>query len=66
VQEVKDALTYYQNSKKWQIRYAHSLVPNVGPVYKDVYTDPEFPKNPIFEAKKKTSLYLTQKSLQNI
>ena len=65
VQEVKDALTYYQNSKKWQIRYAHSLVPNVGPVYKDVYTDPEFSKNPILEAKKKTSMTYYVDSLKH-
>jgi multiple sugar transport system substrate-binding protein len=36
VNEVKQALVYIQTSKDWQIRYLHSLVPNVSPVFQDV------------------------------
>jgi len=65
VAEVKAALAYYQTSKKWLIRYCHSLVPNVSPVYKDVLTDPEFPKHPFFETKRKTVMTYYVDSLKH-
>ena len=65
IAEVKAALAYYQTSKKWLVRYCHSLVPNVSPVYKDVLTDPEFPKHPFFETKRKTVMTYYVDSLRH-
>ncbi len=56
VEEVKAALAYYQTKREWLIRYAHSLVPNVSPVYKDVVQDPRIKDHPFFETKERTIL----------
>jgi len=54
VKEVKEALTYFQTSKEWLIRYCHSLMPNVSPVYKDIAEAPELAQHPFFETKRDT------------
>ena len=52
--EVKQALAYYQTKPEWLVRYCHSLMPNVSPVYKDVAANPELTKHPFFDTKKRT------------
>ncbi len=54
IDEVKAALTYYQTSQDWLIRYHHSLMPNVSPVYKDVLNNPKLMTHPFFQTKKET------------
>ena len=54
IEEVKEALVYYQTNKDWLIKYVHSLVPNVAPVYKDVAESDEIRKHPLYEAKQRT------------
>lgn len=54
IDEVKQAVAYYQNKREWLIRYVHSLVPNVSPVYKDVAEDPRLLEHPFFKTKKRT------------
>jgi ABC-type glycerol-3-phosphate transport system substrate-binding protein len=54
VAEVKAALAYYQTSPQWLVRYCHSLMPNVGPVYQDVLDNKELYTHPFFETKKRT------------
>ncbi|MCG8358807.1 MAG: extracellular solute-binding protein [Kiloniellales bacterium] len=56
IEEVKAALAYYQTKREWLIRYCHSLVPNVSPVYKDVVEDPRLKQHPFFETKERTIL----------
>jgi ABC-type glycerol-3-phosphate transport system substrate-binding protein len=56
IKEVKEALVYYQTNREWLIRYLHSLVPNISPVYKDVLEDPRLHEHPFFQTKKKTIL----------
>ncbi len=56
VNEVKQALVYIQTSKDWQIRYLHSLVPNVSPVFQDVAQDPRLTQHPFFQTKRRTHL----------
>ena len=51
---MKAALAYYQTSKVWPVRYCHSLVPNVSPVYKDVAADPALQTHQFYETKKRT------------
>lgn len=54
INEVKQAVAYYQSKPEWLIRYVHSLVPNVSPVYKDVAEDPRLMEHPFFKTKKET------------
>ena len=54
IEEVKEALVYQQTSKDWLIRYCHSLVPNVAPVYKDVADSAELRDHPLYKAKERT------------
>jgi len=54
IEEVKAALAYYQTSPEWLVRYCHSLMPNVSPVYKDVLNDPRMQTHPFFQTKKDT------------
>lgn len=54
VEEAKQALAYYQTSREWLVRYAHSLMPNVAPVYKDVATSEELKNHPFYKSKPKT------------
>jgi multiple sugar transport system substrate-binding protein len=54
VAEVKEALAYQQTSKEWLIRYCHSLMPNVGPVYKDIANAPELRNHPFYQSKAQT------------
>lgn len=63
VDEIKAALAYYQTKREWLIRYCHSLVPNVSPVYKDVVEDPALKNHPFFEDKEKTILTYYRDSL---
>jgi ABC-type glycerol-3-phosphate transport system substrate-binding protein len=65
VEEVKQALTYQQTSKDWLIKYCHSLVPNVGPTYKDIADAPELRNHPIYQAKPKTVDTYYKTSLSN-
>jgi multiple sugar transport system substrate-binding protein len=50
----KEALVHYQTSKDWLIKYCHSLVPNVAPVYKDVADSEEIKDHPLYKAKPRT------------
>jgi ABC-type glycerol-3-phosphate transport system substrate-binding protein len=54
VAEVKQALVHVQSSRDWQIKYAHSLVPNVSPVFQDVAQDPRLTQHPFFQTKRRT------------
>jgi ABC-type glycerol-3-phosphate transport system substrate-binding protein len=54
VAEAKEALVYYQTNKEWLVRYCHSLMPNVGPVYKDIANSPELENHPIYQSKRDT------------
>jgi ABC-type glycerol-3-phosphate transport system substrate-binding protein len=54
VDEVKAALAYYQTGTEWMVRYCHSLMPNVSPVYKDVLNDPKLVTHPFFQTKRQT------------
>lgn len=54
VAEIKQALTYIMTSKEWPIRYVHSLVPNVSPVFQDVAQDPRLTQHPFFATKRRT------------
>lgn len=63
VDEVKKAVAYYQTKREWLIRYVHSLVPNVSPVYKDVVEDSRLMDHPFFETKRDTILTYYRDSL---
>jgi multiple sugar transport system substrate-binding protein len=65
VDEVKAALAYYQTSPEWLVRYCHSLMPNVSPVYKDVLQDPKLMTHPFFQTKKETIMNYYVNSLQH-
>lgn len=54
IAEIKQALTYIMTSKEWPIRYVHSLVPNVSPVFQDVAQDPRLTQHPFFATKRRT------------
>ena len=54
IAEVKAALAYYQTQPQWLVRYCHSLMPNVGPVYQDVLDNKALYTHPFFETKKRT------------
>jgi ABC-type glycerol-3-phosphate transport system substrate-binding protein len=54
VAEIKQALTYVMTSTEWPIRYVHSLVPNVSPVFQDVAQDPRLTQHPFFATKRRT------------
>ena len=65
IDEVKQAVAYYQNKREWLIRYVHSLVPNVSPVYKDVAEDPRLLEHPFFKTKKRTIMTYYVDSLKH-
>ena len=65
VNEVKQALAYIQTSKDWQIRYLHSLVPNVSPVFQDVAQDPRLTQHPFFQTKRRTIFEYYTEALKN-
>jgi multiple sugar transport system substrate-binding protein len=54
VAEIKQALAYISAGTEWPIRYAHSLVPNVSPVFQDVAQSPKLTQHPFFQTKKRT------------
>jgi multiple sugar transport system substrate-binding protein len=54
VAEVKQALLHVMTSKEWPIRYVHSLVPNVSPVFQDVAQDGRLGQHPFFQTKRRT------------
>ena len=54
IDEVKQALTYQQTSKEWLVKYCHSLMPNVAPVYKDVADSAELKNHPFYSSKPRT------------
>lgn len=63
IDEIKAALAYYQTKQEWLVRYCHSLVPNVSPVYKDVVEDPSLREHAFFEDKEKTIMTYYRDSL---
>ena len=65
VEEVKAALVYYQTSPEWLVRYCHSLMPNVSPVYKDVLSSPRLQEHPFFKTKRETIMNYYVTSLPN-
>ena len=65
VNEVKQALVYIQTSKDWQIRYLHSLVPNVSPVFQDVAQDPRLTQHPFFQTKRRSIFEYYTEALKN-
>lgn len=54
IDAVKEALVYFNSSREWCIQYAHSLMPNVSPVYKDVLEDSRMREHPFYETKERT------------
>jgi len=64
INEVKEAVAYYQTKREWLIRYVHSLVPNISPVYKDVASDPRLLEHPFFKTKKDTIMTYYVNSLK--
>jgi hypothetical protein len=54
VRETKEALTYVSNNVDWLVRYSHSLMPNVGPVFKDVAAAPAMLAHPFFQSKRRS------------
>ncbi len=45
-------MVYVQNSSRVAgVKYCHSLMPNVAPVYKDVAASPDMPAHPFFKSK---------------
>jgi multiple sugar transport system substrate-binding protein len=54
VDEAKQALTYYQKSTPWLVKYCHSLMPNVAPVFKDQRDSPELRNHPFYQSKART------------
>jgi ABC-type glycerol-3-phosphate transport system substrate-binding protein len=54
IRETKEALTYVSNNVDWLVRYSHSLMPNVGPVFKDVATAPAMLAHPFFQSKRRS------------
>ncbi len=54
IRETKEAVAYVSNSVDWMVRYSHSLMPNVGPVFKDVATSPQMLAHPFFQSKRRT------------
>ena len=51
VEEAKQALTYYEKSTPWLVKYCHSLMPNVAPVFKDQATSAELRNHPFYQTK---------------
>ena len=54
VAEIKQALAHISAGTEWPIRYAHSLVPNVSPVFQDVAQSPKLTQHPFFQTKRRT------------
>ena len=54
IREAKEAITAVMNSTEWMVRYANSLFPNVGPVFKDQASAPAIQNNPMYEAKRRS------------
>lgn len=65
IEEAKEALVYYQTKPEWLVRYCHSLMPNVSPVYKDVIDNPALYEHPFFETHKKTIMTYYVEALKN-
>ncbi|WP_144185621.1 ABC transporter substrate-binding protein [Elioraea rosea] len=51
VAETKEAVTYVSNNVDWMVQYSQSLMPNVGPVFKDVATAPSMLAHPFYQSK---------------
>jgi ABC-type glycerol-3-phosphate transport system substrate-binding protein len=54
IRETKEALQYVSSNVDWLVRYSHSLMPNVGPVFKDVATAPAMLAHPFFQSKRRS------------
>jgi ABC-type glycerol-3-phosphate transport system substrate-binding protein len=54
IRETKEALAYVSNNVDWMVRYSHSLMPNVGPVFKDVATAPAMLAHPFYQSKRRS------------
>ena len=65
INEVKEALVHYQTSKEWLVRYAHSLMPNVAPTYKDIADSEELKNHPFYKSKPRTVQTYFKDSLAN-
>ena len=65
IAEVKEALAYYLTHKDWPLRYVHSLVPNVSPIFQDVAQDPRLITHPFFQTKRRTIFEYYVEALKN-
>jgi ABC-type glycerol-3-phosphate transport system substrate-binding protein len=65
IREVKEAVAYVSNSVDWLVRYSHSLMPNVGPVFKDVATAPAMLAHPFYQTKKRSIDVIFTESVPN-
>ena len=54
VREAKEAVAYVSNNVDWMVRYSQSLMPNVGPVFKDVAAAPAMLAHPFYQSKRRT------------
>lgn len=54
IRETKEAITYVSNNVDWLVRYSQSLMPNVGPVFKDVATAPAMLAHPFYQSKRRS------------
>ncbi|WP_337876347.1 extracellular solute-binding protein [Elioraea sp.] len=63
IREVKEAVAYVSNSVDWMVRYSQSLMPNVGPVFKDVASAPAMLAHPFYQTKKRTLDVIFERSV---
>jgi ABC-type glycerol-3-phosphate transport system substrate-binding protein len=54
IRETKEAVAYVSNSVDWMVKYSQSLMPNVGPVFKDVASAPAMLAHPFYQSKKRS------------
>jgi len=54
IRETKEAIAYVSNNVDWLVRYSQSLMPNVGPVFKDVATAPAMLAHPFYQSKRRS------------
>ena len=54
IRETKEAVAYVSNSVDWMVRYSQSLMPNVGPVFKDVASAPAMLAHPFYQSKRRS------------
>jgi multiple sugar transport system substrate-binding protein len=54
IRETKEAVAYVSNNVDWMVRYSQSLMPNVGPVFKDVAEAPAMLAHPFYQSKRRS------------